>query len=273
MYLLALDESGTHGLASCTLVAGIAVHELDVQPLERDLGAVLTKHLQPLGLLPRDHELHAADLINPDRGKPARGQYPATPPSRWLPVQRQVRQAIVTDAYAALRDYTPVDPAYPVALFGAVVERTHKTFHQADQEAYDHVLHRFDEMLARLNRTTSTPQRGLVLHDRRLQLEHAIQDMAELWRRTGARLDSLAQVPMFTDSKSSRLVQAADFVSYALWRHYSESKDPTYADLLWPMVDADPAGRLSGVIHKTPGFGRCPCLPCRSRQSGYTPGG
>ena len=34
------------------------------------------------------------------------------------------------------------------------------------------------------------------------------------------QLRNLADVPLFADSRASRLLQAADLVSYALYRHY-----------------------------------------------------
>jgi hypothetical protein len=268
LYVLALDESGTHGTASCLVIAGLALHELDVRPLEQQLDQVLAKYLDPLGLSPQDHELHATDLSNPTRGALARGGHPPKPPSPWLTVERATRQAIIAEAYAVIASYTPVDPGYPPALIGAIVERKHKKFQKADETAYDHVLHRFDDMLLRRNRSASSQQRGLVLHDTRQKMEKPVQQWARRWQRTGSRLDYLAQVPVFADSKASRLLQAADFVAYAIYRHYSvDSRDPSLAEVLWALVDTLPDGRMSGVIHLTPAFatGRCDCPPCVSR--------
>lgn len=266
--MLALDESGTHGTASCLVIAGIAVHELDVRPLELSLEDVLARQLDPLGKNSNEHELHATDLLNPSRGEPARGGYPPKPPSNWLDVERAVRQQIVTDAYSAIAAYKPVDSEYPPAVFGAIVERKHRRFKQADEKAYDHVLHRFDDMLQRRNRTAPAQQRGVILHDARQKMEKPLQQWARRWQGTGARLDHLAQVPVFADSKASRLLQTADFVAYAIYRHYSaDARDPTRAAALWPLADTLPDGRMHGVIHLTPDFGGkgCPCPPCASR--------
>lgn len=48
MSVLALDESGTHGTASFQVIAGVAVHELDVRPLERSVDGVLALYRDPL---------------------------------------------------------------------------------------------------------------------------------------------------------------------------------------------------------------------------------
>lgn len=270
MYLLALDESGVHNGAPVVLIGGLAVHEADVRRLERDLHNVLNKHLVPLKLDPYGHELHAGELKTPPKARPAQDGYPARPDSKWLGVPGPTRLAVLADAYAVVRDHQPADPKYPLRIFAAVVDRRHKQFKTAEKYAYDHVLHRFDEMLRGFG--DDLPQRGLVLHDRRDSVhkstrhEPQIQDWTALWQRTGPRLEAIVQVPYFTDSHASRLVQAADFVSYALWRQYSQADDSYIADL-WQHVDVGKKGELSGVIHLTPDFGRCPCPPCSSRTT------
>lgn len=188
MYLLALDESGTHGTASCLVIAGLAVHELDARPLADVLEAVLAKHLSPLGLDPHAHELHSADLRYPSRGEPARGGYGPKPPSEWLGIERSVRNAVIDDTYDAIANYQPVDPAYSPVVLAAVIERKHRKFKDADEKAYNHVLHRFDDMLLRLNRKAVEKQQGVVLHDRRLKLEQSIQTgTSARWSRRPTR--------------------------------------------------------------------------------------
>jgi hypothetical protein len=270
VYLLALDESGTHNGSPVVLIGGLAVHEADVRRVERDLHAVLNKHLVPLGLDPWQHELHATELKTPSKAKRAANGYPATRDSEWLTIPSATRLAVLADAYAVVRDHQPSDRRYPLRIFAAVVERRHKEFATAEKYAYDHVLHRFDEMLRGFGKDEQ--QRGLVVHDRRDSVhtsarhEPKIQGWTALWQRTGPRLEAIVQVPYFTDSHASRLIQAADFVSYALWRQYSQQSDAYIADL-WQHVDIGKKGELSGVIHLTPDFGRCPCKPCVSRTT------
>lgn len=269
MHVLALDESGIHPGAKVMLVAGLAVHEADARRLERALHTVVVDNLAGLpGLDAHAHELHAADLKTPRKGKPASAGFPPTRDSEWLTVSGERRLKIMADAYRVLREFEPSDPELPVRVFGAVVERSHKEFKTAERYVYDHVLHRFDEMLRRFSKERGTPERGVVLHDRSPDREKAIQQMAAGWQRTGARLEALVQLPLFVDSRASRLVQAADFVSHAIGRAYAASDpDDSLAKDLWPLVDIGSEGELSGVIHLTPEFGRCPCTPCQSRRT------
>ena len=124
-------------------------------------------------------------------------------------------------------------------------------------------------MLKRTRRSVDST-RGLVIHDRRIVAERDIQEWTRQWQRAAGtlpQLRNLADVPLFADSRASRLLQAADLVSYALYRHYDPfRKGLDYAEALWPRFDAvDDV--MHGCVHFTPSFGSqsCPCLPCVNR--------
>ena len=58
--------------------------------------------------------------------------------------------------------------------------------------------------------------------------EVAIQNKTTVYRNIGhdwGRLKHFAEVPAFIDSKSSRLIQLADLVAYAIFRKYSRDDD------------------------------------------------
>ena len=102
------------------------------------------------------------------------------------------------------------------------------------------------------------------------QIERDLQDWTTDWRYIGSRIGKLknvVHVPLFIDSRSSRLLQAADFVAFVLWRSYGVKDDGWLADLL-PSFDHVGAA-LHGLIHVWPGCGRLPCLcpPCPERAS------
>ena len=65
MYSLALDESGTHQDAPVVVVGGIALHETDIDRLEKVVESVLSTHLVPLGLAVHEFEvcLTAAPML------------------------------------------------------------------------------------------------------------------------------------------------------------------------------------------------------------------
>jgi hypothetical protein len=254
-YLLYLDESGTHGGSPCLIVSGLAVHERDAWFLQSRLTETVRKNI-PLGLDVNRFELHAAEIKSPQHG--------GRTASSWAQLDVQTRLTLMHEAYRAIKSYRPVDPTSPILLFGAVVEGPSR-----ESRAYEEVLHKFDEMLNRRSRELGERQTGFVIHDKRA-IERDVQRAAQTWREIAGRmgvLTHLADVPVFADSNASRLLQAADFVSWALWRYYGLStSDDRWASNLWSMFDATD-GVMHGLIHASRRFRTgCACPPCSSRR-------
>jgi Protein of unknown function (DUF3800) len=263
MYLLYLDESGTHGGSPGYLLSGIAVHEHDVYHLQQRLETMLQAKL-PAGMAAVDFELHGSEIKTPANYR-RRGR----PPSPWEQFDYGFRIDVLRSAYSALARYERVDGAYPCVLFGAVVDR-----YYADRKrrAYEEVLHRFDEMLGRQARAAGEHQRGIVIHDES-SLEPNVQEWTQRWRevsgRIPGRLTHIVDVPFFADSRASRMIQAADLVTFALWRFYGLPRsDTTWIDPLWSMFDSVD-GKMHGLIHVSPSFrtGDCGCRPCQARAA------
>jgi Protein of unknown function (DUF3800) len=154
-------------------------------------------------------------------------------------------------------------------FFGAVVERSYRDY---EERAWEEVLHRFDEMLERQARTSGVHQRGIVIHDRD-GVERRAQSWADKWRLISGRigvLTHLVEVPLFADSRASRMLQAADFVTWALWRYYGlNERDDEWVRRMWRRFDqAD--GVMHGLVHVSRSFASlhnaCECPPCRSRR-------
>jgi hypothetical protein len=98
----------------------------------------------------------------------------------------------------------------------------------------------------------------------------AVQPLVLKWRQTGmrrrpwlGRLDRIVEVPLFVDSSTTRLLQAADIVAHSTYQHY-ERGDPSWLDPLLPAFDAG-AGVLHGLVHLCPGYRNCTCPACVSR--------
>ncbi|MBM3696622.1 MAG: DUF3800 domain-containing protein [Actinobacteria bacterium] len=210
MYLLLLDESGTHPGSPVFILGGLAVHEHDAWFFQRRLETLLDRELGPLGLSAADFELHASEIKSPTRPRK---------PSPWAQVSPGDRLRILGRTYFSIAHYHWVDPAHPAAIFGAVVPRGRPS---AEQYAYELVLKKFDTMLSRLFHATGQRDQGLAIHDNRV-IERTVQDWTSRWRLAAGRvgrLNNLADVPLFADSRASRLLQAADFITWALWRYY-----------------------------------------------------
>lgn len=255
-YLLYLDESGTHGGSPCFILAGIAIAEGDAWHLQNRLTDTLGRAL-PAGNDPNHFELHAAEIKSPSNLRR---------PSRWQTIPVNTRFRVLHRTYESLASFRPSDPDYPVSLFGAVVDRRLPNY---TARAYEEVLHKFDEMLRRRGGQLGQRLTGLAIHDRHA-IERDLQRAAETWRHIAGRMGTLhhlADVPLFADSDASRLIQAADFVTWALWRCYGlPQSDRRWIDRLWGMFDAD-GGTMHGLIHASREFVQgCGCPPCASRR-------
>jgi hypothetical protein len=270
MYLLFADESGTHGSSHAFVVGGIAVHEHDAQNLQRTLASVVNPYAVTARLSSEDLELHAAVMRN---AKPSPGSGRSKTPSAWSLVSRQERLKCLDEAYRKIASFKPFDPSLPVVLFGVVLDRNfHSSWSTIERErfAYEVILNKFDVMLKRLRTTGTGVNRGLVVHDRRVVAERDIQEWTREWQKaagTIGQLRNMADVPLFADSRASRLIQAADLVSYALYRHYDPARQGTdYIGNLWERFDAAD-GAMHGCVHFTPSFGAgsCQCKPCQGR--------
>jgi len=270
--MLFLDESGAHGGAPVFVLAGLAVHEHDAPHLSKRIEGALTYRLAALGLDAREYELHATKV--------------KAGADEWAPVPTAVRLAVLGSAYRSLSTYECLSTKYPCALFGAVVDARYSN---REERAYDLVLNKFDEMLGRLRHTRGERQMGMVIHDRRVvdtplkrgktkptgrpksvNIERRIQEWTADWQEVANRvgvLQNFSHVPLFADSRATRLVQLADFVCWALWRYYSATPpDERWIKTILDMFDSAD-GNMHGLIHVRPGFWTtpCSCPPCLNR--------
>ena len=83
-------------------------------------------------------------------------------------------------------------------------------------------------------------------------LEATLQQLMSGWRRTGAStgasigpMAGYAEVPLFIDSRNSRLIQLADFVAYWVFRAYEHDD----RNILNGMLDANAFHRTNGTLH------------------------
>jgi hypothetical protein len=98
--------------------------------------------------------------------------------------------------------------------------------------AFEQVCSMFDRHLLRLHKKGNT-QRGVIVFDK-ATYETQIQSLAIHFRTFGHRfgvIRNLSEVPLFLDSKASRLVQLADLIAFACSRFY-ERHDSRFIDII-----------------------------------------
>ena len=178
---------------------------------------------------------------------------------RWRGVPYGQRRALILQGLQATRALRG-----QWRLFGAVVDKQARSPEDPVAYAFEQICSRFDQFLLRLHRQNDT-QRGLIILDKSAQ-ETRLQSLASEFRSEGHRWGvarNLADVPLFVDSKATRLIQYADLVSYALWRKFEKGDDEFFKAIAG---DFDSEG---GVVHGLHHFKRlgspCDCPACVAR--------
>lgn len=216
MHLLYLDESGNDPGLPWFVLAGVSVPERQTHWIEQDLNAIAARFNQDE---PHSIELHGSPMHKGSK--------------RWRRVERQVREQAVIDA---LKMGVQQRHRYGVRLFAAAIRRDRvPTGREPIDVAFEQLCARFDHMLTRFNNRSSKsrpnkePQRGLILFDKAAN-ERTIQSVAREFKYAGhqwGRTRNYAEVPVFLDSESSRLIQLADLVAYAVYQHFAH-QNPQY---------------------------------------------
>jgi Protein of unknown function (DUF3800) len=104
-------------------------------------------------------------------------------------------------------------------------------------------------------------EKGLLILDKSIY-ENVLQKLAISFRQGGTRWRiprDIIEVPMFLDSKSSRLIQLADHIAYATFRRY-QADDLTYFNVIQDRYDTD-GETIHGLSHKQQSL-RCTCPAC-----------
>lgn len=209
MHLLYLDESGSVADASQKyfVLAGVSVFERKAHWLEQKLNKI-AERFSP-------DEPHSIEL----HGSPMRSGG-----GRW-------RKLPFPDRLQAIKDSLKcIQHTNGVRLFGAVVKKTSLTGEDPVEHAFQQIASRFDLFLRRCYTKHHDRQRGIILFDKS-STENRIQTLSREFKYTGhawGTTMNYAEVPVFLDSKASRLIQLADLVAYALYRLHEHHDNSLY---------------------------------------------
>jgi hypothetical protein len=227
MYLLYLDESGSVAdpAQRYFVLAGVAIFERSTHWVEQKLNEIATPFAPEN---PHRIELHGSPMRSGREGWKAH-----TLQSRLDAIQQALKCGIVDHHAKGVR------------LFGAVIEKSALAGQDPIAYAFEHVSNRFDLFLKRLYNKHHDAQRGLMIFDKS-STEQRIQTLAREFKYEGhawGRTSNYAEVPVFLDSKASRLIQLADLVAFALFRFYEHDDDSFYS-IIRDCFDAE-----GGVMH------------------------
>lgn len=247
MYLLYLDESGTHPSSDRLVVGGVAVFERAAYWLKRDLADTVSRFFPDEQQVP----IHAPRL----RTGSTRGL-----PEPYAGLAANERRKLLDACYSTL-----LVSRHPV-LFATVVDKEAATSGDAYRMAFEDVVSRFDLMLARFHAANRT-QRGVVIMSESSTLRQAERaagpsiSEGTQWGRTR----NLSEVPLFVFKSRTRLLQAAGLVTNEVWGRYEKGIARHFDDML-PKFDRE-GTRLHGLTHRTAGVDACWCPACFSYRA------
>lgn len=252
MYILYLDESGTHAEASYLVLAGLGVFEREIHWYSQDLDALQSDYFpsetQPV-------YFHAARL-NVREGEKVE--------EPWNSLTAKQRRELKHKVYNIMRSRRGV-------LFGCAVEKEYAKIRNEDpyERAFEDIVSRFDMFMSRVNRQAMSEgkeeQRGLIVLAES-GYEKTVGLLARRLRNRGTRwgaLHNVTDVPLFAPARDTRLLQYADFCANAIYGRYHAKLTADF-DLIAIKFDQE-GSSLHGLAHLT-SDSACSCIACFSRR-------
>lgn len=214
MYLLYLDESGSidDPNQKYFVLAGIVVFERKTHWIEKQLHEIASRFD---AVDPHTIELHGSPM------RAGRDGWKQRCPSLNIRIQT------IKDA---LKNGVQDNYKQGVRLFAAVVKKSSMSDSHVEH-AFEQISTRFDMFLKRRYIKHNDPQRGIIIFDKS-STERRIQTLARDFKYEGhtwGKTKNYAEVPVFLDSKSSRLIQLADLVAFSIFRFYEHNDDSLFS--------------------------------------------
>lgn len=209
MTLLYADEAGsiTDPHQMFFVLAGVSIFERQIYWVSAELDKIAHR-FNPDN--PSTIELHASPMYH---GK-----------GKWRAFTKAERHQALKDTLQVFANSHRTN-----RMFACVVRKSIITKDPVEY-SFEQLSSRFDYYLRRLGNNGNL-QKGIIIFDKSTY-ETTIQNLATDFRTIGHSwgvIKSMAEVPLFLDSKASRLIQLADIIAYAIFKHYEQGDDELYS--------------------------------------------
>ena len=229
MHLLYLDDSGSVSDKTdrYVVLAGFCVNEKQTHWIDKRMNELVRPYA---GEDPYAWEFHGTDMR-------ARGR------DVWRTLPYETRKEALLSALSLVTEKK-------LRLFAAVIDK--KSCAEGEDLTkllFEQATSRFDHFLCRLNykKKTTVKEKGILIVDR-AKKELEIQRFALDFKHRGytwGRLKNMAEVPLFLDSRSSRLIQLADLIAFSIYRFF-EYGDAECYNIIRNNFDCE-CGRCHGL--------------------------
>jgi len=183
----------------------------------------------------------------------------------WDSVEQRTRYQIIDEVYDIIRQDQ-------VTLFASAVDKSWLT---KDKDiyswAFEGIVNRFDRFMRDKYKDEGEAHRGIIIiaesqyRDRLEAISQKVRQSGTVW----GEAYNLAEIPLFTKSSNSRLLQVADFCVNAISGRYEHGYAKQFDKIAHQFYESD--GILRGLAHYTQDV-RCMCPSCLSRRrSGERP--
>jgi hypothetical protein len=245
MYLLYLDESGDPNNWDnqlCYVIGGVAVFEGKIRDLSNVMDLIQKKYFPEIKI---PIEFHAHDI--------KKGHSP-----HFRKFSRDKNEEILNDVYSAISTCT-----FPgLAVFASAID-VEAVDGDARRDVFEQICMKFNFFLKDLfDNRKGRFDKGLLVIDR--NQEHQFLQLIDNFKKAGTKggyLGYIVDIPYFGKCNQTRMLQLADFVSYAVYQCY-EHDDDTYLEMIKPRIYTGKivkrySNGLSHIIKKD-----CDCISC-----------
>lgn len=231
MHLLYLDESGSvpDPNQQYFVLAGVCVFERKTHWLEQTLNSVA----QEFNVSNSENlELHGSPMRS---GREGWRRFPLA--KRIEGIKKGLN--VIKDNYPGIR------------LFGVALKKNSLPGQDPIELSFEQISSRFDMFLQRCYTKHNDPQRGIIIFDK-ASTEQRIQVLSREFKNVGHRwgqIKNFAEVPVFLDSKASRLIQLADLVAFSIFR-WKEYQDDSFFSIIEKCFDSEGQANHGLYIHE-----------------------